>query len=196
MYQGNFLQAKQDYHQALSIQKGLSAKSDAAYSQLLLSEVAVLEGRAGDALTDAKAAATEFATEKDSDSEAEARTVFAEAQLMSGDIQGARAQIEEALRLAQQAGDQSLTLEAEIVTARIDTKTGNAEGALPTLRRVEKQARMAGLVAIEFKGRLLLGESEIKAGHPDEGRATLRDLSQAARAKGFGYIAAQARKET
>jgi ATP/maltotriose-dependent transcriptional regulator MalT len=154
----------------------------------------VLEGRADDALTDAKAAASEFATEKDSDSEAEARTTLAEAQLGSGDISGARAQIEQASKLARQAGDHSLTLEAEIVAARIDARIGNPESAVQTLRKVQKQAVAAGLVAVEFEGRLALGESEINAGHAEEGRATLHALSLAAKAKGFGYISAAARK--
>jgi serine/threonine protein kinase/tetratricopeptide (TPR) repeat protein len=194
-YRGDLEQAKQNYQQALSIEHGLDAEDDEAYSKLLLAEVSVVENQAAAAHAGTEEVVKVFVNNGDKSGESEARTTLAEALLDLGQSADARVQIIQALKLAEGLGDRGLTLEAEIASTRIDAGTDSAASAVRALEKIQKQAGAAGLVAVEFEARLALGESEIKSGRAAEGRAILRDLSQAAAARGFGYIAATAKKE-
>lgn len=195
-YQGDFEQAKQTYQQALSIQHGLDAEDDEAYSKLLLAEISAVENQEVAARDGAEEVAKVFANNGDKSGESEARTTLAEALLDLGQSADAQVQITQALNLAGGLGDRGLTLEAEITSARIGAGMDRAASAVRALEKIQKQAGAVGLVAVEFEARLALGESEIKSGRTAEGRGILRDLSQAAAVRGFGYIAATAKKES
>ncbi len=189
---GNLEGARQDYDQALKLQQSLDQKNEGAYSQIFLAVLALEEKKPEDAKKLAQDAATELAAEKDAGGEAQARGTLALALLQSGDVAGARGQIEQASSLAQQANDRNLKLMIAIAKARIDAASGKNDEALKALAAAQKEARSAGLVAIEFEARLALGEVEMKADNTAAGRATLRALAQEAKAKGFNLIAAKA----
>jgi ATP/maltotriose-dependent transcriptional regulator MalT len=184
--------AKQSYQQALKFQQSIEQKSEAAYSQISLAALAIEEKKPEDAKKLAQDAAAELAAEKDVGGEAQARQILALALLSSGEVTGARSQIEQASSLAQQANDRNLKLMIEIAKARIDAASGKNDDALKALGTAQKEAHAAGLVAIEFEARLALGEIEMKADKAATGRAMLRALAQEAKAKGFNLIAAKA----
>lgn len=193
--QGKFSEAKNDYQRALSIDRGLAANGDAAYSELLLAEAAVLEKRPADARAGALQAAREFASESDKDSEAEARRTLATAFLDLGDVPSAQTQIREASDLLHHVDDRYLSLEVEITAARVSGAAGALLDGMAALRETADRARTAGLLAAELEARLALGELEVKAGRTSDGRATLAAVAQQARARGFAYIAETATKE-
>lgn len=190
--QGNLEGAKQSYEQALRIQQSLGQKGEAAYSQISLGTLALEEKKQEDAKKLAQGAAAELASEKDAGGEAQARGTLALALLASGDLAGARSQIEQSRSLAQQANDRNLKLMIAIQKGRIDAASGNNAEALKALGAAQKEARAAGLVAIEFEARLALGEIEIRAGRSANGQATLHALAQEAKSRGFNLIAAKA----
>ncbi len=190
--QGNLEGARQSYQQALKVQQSIGQKSEAAYSQISLAALALEEKKPEDAKKLAQDAATELAAEKDVGGEAQARGTLALALLDSGNVIGARSQIEQASSLAQQANDRNLKLMTAIAKARIDAASGKNDDALKALSAAQKEAHAAGLVAIEFEARLALGEIETRADKAATGRAMLRALAQEAKAKGFNLVAAKA----
>jgi tetratricopeptide (TPR) repeat protein/TolB-like protein/tRNA A-37 threonylcarbamoyl transferase component Bud32 len=184
--------AHSSLRESLSALESVSAKNDAAYTRISLAQLALEQHKADDAAKYAADAATDLAAEKDPGGEAEARAMWAQALLASGNIAGAREQSDKATQLAQQSGDRGTKLDAAIAGALVDTKAGKAEAALRALTSAQKEARAGGMIQIEYDARLALGETQIASGHKSDGRATLRQLAQDAKARGFKLTAQKA----
>ncbi len=186
--EGDLAAAEQHYSEALRIQEQLGQKADAATSRVWLAMLARENGRFAEGQKLAEDAAAEFAAEKDAHSEAAARLVLADIFLLNGNADSARAQIVNAQKLTDSAGDRSLASSISLMQAKIDTHTGGAEKVIPGLQALEKDARKSGSLSDALDARVALGEAQLKAGRTAEGRKTLASAAQEAKSKGLGLI--------
>jgi eukaryotic-like serine/threonine-protein kinase len=184
--------ARSSLQESLSALESVNAKNDAAYTRISLAQLALEQREPDDSTKYAGDATTEFAAEKDTVGEAEARVTFTRALLASGNVAGAHEQSDKATQLAQQSGDRGTKLDATIVAVLVDAKSGHADAALNALASAQKEAHQGGMIQIEYDARLALGETQIASGRKNEGRATLRQLAQDAKARGFKLTAQKA----
>jgi tetratricopeptide (TPR) repeat protein len=186
--EGDVQGARQNYTEALRIQEQLGLKADAATSRKWLGWLALQDGKVEEARAFAQDSANEFATEKDVGNEGFSRALLAEALLASGDMTGARVQLETSRKLAESAKDRGLTAQVALVQAKIDSQSGDADNAIRSLQKLEKEARKNGELADALEACVALGQAQLKAGRTVEGRKTLASAAQEAKSKGLGLI--------
>lgn len=192
LYEGDLAGSQRSLEESLTGLETVNAESDAAYTRISLAQLALEERNPDAAGKYAGYAASEFAAEKDSAGEAEARMLLARAMLASRNVVGAHDEIETATRLAQQSGDRGVKLDAAIVAALVDAKLGKNESALKSLQLAQKDARAEGLIETAYDARLALGEIQMTSGRKNDGRVTLQHLAVNAGAHGFKLIARKA----
>jgi serine/threonine protein kinase/tetratricopeptide (TPR) repeat protein len=186
--QGDLAAAERHYSEALRIQEQLGQKADVATTRVWLAMLARENGKFAEGQKLAEDAAAEFAAEKDAHSEAAARLVLADIFLPSGNADSARAQVVNAQKLTDSAGDRSLASSISLMQAKIDIQTGAAEKAIQGLQALEKDARKSGSLSDALDARVALGEAQLKVGHTAEGRKILASAAQEAKSKGLGLI--------
>jgi tetratricopeptide (TPR) repeat protein/TolB-like protein/tRNA A-37 threonylcarbamoyl transferase component Bud32 len=184
--------ARSSLQESLSALESVNAKNDAAYTRISLAQLALEQRKPDDGAKYAGDAATEFAGDKDTAGEAEARVTWTRALLTTNNVAAAREQSDKATQLAQLSGDRGTKLDAAIAAALVDAKSGNADAALHALASAQKEAHQGGMIQIEYDARLALGETQIASGRKNEGRATLRQLAQDAKSHGFKLTAQKA----
>jgi len=190
--EGNLAAARKDYEDGLQIQESLDQKTDAAYTRIALGRLAIVEKRAPDAEKLAATAATELAAEKDSNGEAEARALSAEARGALKDLTGAQTEIAAARKLSEKSTDSKTRLRVELAAAQIAVQSGKNDEAVAALAKVENEAHGSGLVALSLEAKLALGRAEIHAGMASQGKVLLAELSKEAKEKGFALLSGEA----
>jgi eukaryotic-like serine/threonine-protein kinase len=186
--EGDLTAAEQNYSEALRIQERLGLKADAALTRVWLATLRLESGKFDEGRKFAEDAASELASEKDSQNEGYARAVLAEILLANGNLPGASSELENLRRLAQSTNDHSLRSQETLIRAKIDLKTGNTDAAIRSLEALEQDARKNGSLFDALDARVVLGEAQLTAGRTSEGRKTLSSAAHEAKSKGLGLL--------
>lgn len=168
-------------------------------SQAELADLALEEGRSGEAESLLRPAIAEFEKEKSDPGASGAYTELSRALLMQGKTEEARKAVRRAIELSRTSADPALQLPAAIQKARIEIAGAGEGPAAPTglatarqeLRSVLTTAKRLGYYRLECEARLALGELEMKAS-PSAGRSLLKELADDSRSRGLLLVAKKA----
>ncbi|HSS97919.1 MAG TPA: protein kinase [Terriglobales bacterium] len=181
--------ADQAYSESLNIQNSVGDKAGIANSQWPLAVLELERSQPAKAESLAGQAADEFASEKNGDSEAVARTVKAKALLAQSKIKEAALELDRVGKL--NIGERTYVLEYLLAQALLLEREGQATLALGKLREASKEAGKTGLMG-ELETKLVLGQIQKNSGNLAAGKATLRSVEQQASQKGLKLLVRKA----
>ena len=191
---GDFENANATLSDALSIDRDINAKGDAALDQVLLAEVALEQGNPADANT-LRAALEELHLEKMNDGEIVAKTMLARELVREEKTAEAAALVKSAMAGSAKSYDPTVRFAVALTAARLQSAQHRFSDARRTLRPVLDQAIQLGCVSCQLEARLRLGEIELAAGNAEHARTQLRNLADEAERRGFSLIASRAAED-
>jgi tetratricopeptide (TPR) repeat protein len=189
--EGDLVNARQALSEALSVDRAIGAKADAALGQVALAEVASAQGGQLDPGT-LRSAVDELRLRKISDDEIEAEIVLARETIQQGKTAEAASTLREATLLSAKSYDPTVCFDVALATARLRAAQHRFDDARRTIRPALQRAVAVGCMRCQLEARLELGEIDIQAGSVERGRAQLRDLAEEAGRRGFRLIAEEA----
>ena len=189
--QADFVRAKQALSEALSVDRGIGANTDAALGQVALAEVALAQGGPLDPGT-LRSAVDELRLQKMTDDEVEAEIVLAREAIQQRKTADAARTLREATILSARSYDPTVRFDVSLARAHLRAAQHRFDDARRTIRPALQMAVAVGCVRCQLEARLELGAIEIQAGNSARGRAQLRDLADEAGRRGFRLIAENA----
>jgi len=189
--EGDFVSAKQALSEALSVDRDIGAKADAALGQVELAEVSMAQGGPVEMGT-LRSAVDELRLQTMTDDEIEAEIVLAREIIQQGKTAEAASTLREATVLSAKSYDPTVRFDVALATARLRAAQHRFGAARRTIRPALQRAVAVGCVSCQLEARLELGKMEIQAGNVERGRAQLRDLAHEAGRRGFRLIAGDA----
>jgi hypothetical protein len=171
---------------------GTGAKGNAAEGRVMLADLALEEGHTAEAESGLRKAIEVLSAEGNSEGEAFARSILAEALINTGDRSEAEKQISQAQTLAPKVKDLMKGLDIELSVAQAEAALGKTAVAKKLLESGLAEATKYGLVPHRLEAQLELYKIEMKFGNTTSGRAHLTALEKDATAKGFLLIARKA----
>ena len=189
--EGDLAAARHEYTQSLALREKTGELDLVAESQASLAELALDEGRPGEAEPLLRKAIAQFEKESGSTDAASAGVLLSRALLMQGKRDEARAALQHALEIGRTNPDPEFRIPAGVQAARLEAAEGQTRSAVAKLSAAVAEARRLGYYQLECEARLALGELELKTS-PGAGRAELDALQRDARERGFQLVARQA----
>ena len=176
--------------EALKIRKEMGSPSMVGDSQLALAELRMAEGRPVDAEKLARDAVVEFASVKETDSEARANAILARSLLEQKRFPEARAAAERSV--SRKINSFESRFDASIAAAVIRVGSGKPQETDKLLQTVIAQTRKLSFTGYQFTARLELGRAQSNAGRTDAAKSEFESLETEAKAKGYMLIAREA----
>jgi eukaryotic-like serine/threonine-protein kinase len=176
--------ARKHYEEAQRIRQ--DAGNRLIDSRIALAELLLEEGNAQAAADELERVAVETAAGRWAAAEGNARLPLARALLSLGRRDEARREGKRACELAGRVLDRRLAMAAAVTAACIDEDLGALEAA-------SARAARLGLEGTQLEAALALAEIQLGR-NPEAGRVRLEELELLARGKGFGLVAAKARR--
>lgn len=190
--QGNLAAAHQSQMEALTLREQSGDNYDKAYSHLAMAQLALAEGDALHAESDARFATERLHALHLSDMEALARATLAQALQIRGQTGPAQQSLHEALALTEGSENRWARLAVVIAAGRVAAESGRIDEARRTLAAARDEARSLGLWVHRLDATLALGRLEVRHGDAQVGRILLEALRREAAAKKFQLVADQA----
>jgi eukaryotic-like serine/threonine-protein kinase len=198
--EGDLQGAQQQLQAALDIRQKAGDGVLVQENQVQLADLALEQGRAGQAESLLRAAIATFEKEKATPDTTNSYTLLSQALLMQRKTSEARKVIEHAADLSQTSPDPALKLPIAIQTARVEIAEATSSPAGSAIlgrarQRLQSSAATAkrlGYYMVECEARLALGEMEMKAA-PQRARTHLMALAAEAHGHGFDLLARRAR---
>lgn len=191
MVRGDLTDARKNYADELNLFTGIGDQGDVAGSKLSIAQVALEEGKIGEAEGLAQQAIQEFQAEKLVDGEGDARNTLARALIWQGNLTAGQNEIDNAGKIGVQ--DYAIKVSLTITAARLKSRSGNVDGARQDLESQLAQAKQKNLVGLQFEARLALAEIEAPSDSKSKG-ALLAALQTDARNSGYVLVATKAER--
>jgi tetratricopeptide (TPR) repeat protein len=191
-YQGDIGGAQKAYDEALAIRISRGEDGNVAQTRLGQADLLLDSGKPADSESLVRSALEQFKKEKQVEAEVSAHDTLAATLLELGRLSEAKAEVEQATKLAGRNTSRSSRLKTEIVAARVLSGGGQSEDAARNLRRTIKDAQKTGLFVRQLEASLALAEIKVKSGKKKEAEDLLHSVERDARGKGFLLIARKA----
>ena len=191
-YQGDIVGAEKAYDEALAIRISRGEDGNVAQTRLSQAQLRLDLGKPAESESLALSALQQFTKEKQVEGEVAAHDPLATTLLELGRLGEAKAEVEQATKLAGKNESYSSRLKTEIVAARVLSGGGRSEDAARNLRRTIKDAQKTGFFVRRLEASLALAEIEAKSGKKKEASDLLRSVEKDARDRGFLLIACRA----
>lgn len=175
-----------------AIRRQLGDKINLPRTQLLLAQIALDQGKAIEAETLAKSAATIFNEQRITNWSALAYACMSQALLEQRKLQAARLAANRAIVLSRSGRDVAAQLEAALAQAGVMAAAGQTAEAEKTLQSLRRRARGEGYRGYELRAELALGSVQMSSSRK-MARERLVKLQSDAQANGFLFIARKAR---
>jgi tetratricopeptide (TPR) repeat protein len=190
--EGHLEEARKAQLDGLAIREQLRETLTIVESRICLAELALEEGKAAEAETEARAASEASRRNKQADDESMAGAVLARALLAQNKLDEAGKAIAQSSALLGKTEDLQMRLGLRITEGRVAAASGKSADAVRTIEAARRAAVKSGLVGVELEAGLALGEIEMRSARSAAGRARLERLQMTASAKGFGLIGRKA----
>jgi hypothetical protein len=172
LLQGDLEVARQRVGEAAILSTELKDRLGEAEAKLLLSRIALAEGKTAEAVIAAQAADQVFRAEGANDRAAMAKAALAEAHLAEGKKTDA---VDDAVAAVKLAGEREAAAARDALGPRIDA------------------AQKGGMVTLWLEGRLARAEATVAAGDAARGIREAGEVATAANEKGLGLLVKRAR---
>jgi tetratricopeptide (TPR) repeat protein len=192
LLQGDLAGAQRLDKELLKASQESGEKEGAAWCQYLLAEVALEEGRWGDAESLARKAADGLTELGSADEEPYALSILTRSLLRQGKVMEAQQSIAKAQALTRNGQDVGIQMDVGTSASRVQAASGEPSAAFASLNAMIAKATELGCVSCAFEARLALGEIEVESGRTTPGRARLQTLEREAKARGFILTAQRA----
>ncbi len=197
---GDLVGARKTLEQALAMRQRLGEKQSIAESRLALARVSLEEGRAVEAESAAREAASEFKAENVPDLEAVAYALLARSLLEQGKSEEAQKAAKSAVSYSTRSQEPMTRISVAITAARVRAaaypqSSSGVKGAsqvIHDLHALANEARKYTFLGLEFEAMLAEAQVKLDSGKTNEGVAQLASLAEEAHVKGFGLIARKA----
>jgi tetratricopeptide (TPR) repeat protein len=191
LYQDHLDQARAAARENCDIQTSLGEKLNLASCQLPLADLAIQQGRPGDAIAPLTAITAAYKTQNPA---LKAWMLLAEAQLELGNVAAAKAAVDQAQVFASHTvNEQDFHIPLGYIGARVLAAQGQDAAALKQLQALLARADALKLFPMELRIRLAIAEIRMKS-RPAEGIRLAQAVESDARGSGFVRLAANAQR--
>ena len=191
---GDLARAEAIVRDALAQRRQMGEESTAAESLMMMADLALEQGRNADAAKLANEALVVFEKEQRSDLTAVTKTILCRLAIERGDLASARTLLQSADALATSSGETSAQFAVAVAEARLAIASGKTQVAITQATALLDRATRQGIVPQQLDARLTLAEATLAAGRAAEARAQLETLEWDSNKRGFGWVAAKARR--
>ena len=192
--QGKLPEAESHYQRALALRRRLGLKIETAETLTWIAGLRNAAGRYAEAAGLAEEALAAFAGSRQSGIAATSLAAKARAELGLGKIAEARTLCGKARAMLGDNRQNNGNLPVLLEEVRVETAASRLAEAQRLLSELDARARKSGWLLYILEARRAAAEIEIRSGRRAEGLQRARALAEEADARGFGLVAAEARK--
>lgn len=185
-------QARKDYEEALAIRTELGEQDTIPCTKVAIAELAIEEGRPGQAEALAREAWDELGRAHKKDDQIGAARVLVNALLANGKLNEARNELSKVAPFVAKSENLSVRLAFAVARGRAKAYLRDSAEAKSILQDTLTKATMSGYVGYQLESRLILGEVDLKSGKSLSTRVRLKQLHKEANDRGFHLIAHKA----
>src|SRR5262249_13593124 len=160
----------------LALRKELGSATDIAYSQVLLAEIAIEEGKADEAIALSQDAIPAFSKQNMVDAGCQAEAVLTLALVQQNKVHEAQEASARSAQLCRQGSDRTAKFQSGLAEAAVRRQLADYSSAMKTLEGIRAQASKFGYASFDLESRLQLGLVELRSGKLAAGRARLAQL--------------------
>jgi uncharacterized protein (UPF0548 family) len=190
--QDRLVDARAAAEQSIALRQEIKSAVGIAEDRLQLAEIALEQGKFGEAESLARAATQVFDKQIALGDGSQSFAVLAQALMAEGKTREARIAVERASSLSRQSGDVTAHFAAILARQATQSGSGKSDATERALEGMLEESRRHGFTRYELEARLDLGKLELRRGKAALGQARLQSLQEEAHARGFLLISRKA----